>query len=273
MPRKPTTHHKSERPTALITGASAGIGAELAHCYAAAGHDLILVARRADALAALASELHSRHGVQATVFAADLARAGAADAIHKMLDSRKISLDVLVNCAGVLHQGAFTAITPAQHQSIIDLNVSALTSLLASFVPGMVSRGHGRVLNVASVAAFQPIPSLASYAASKAYVLSLSEGLAEELKGTGVTVTALCPGITATAMLQKAAGANDKLHKIPGFLIGDVADVARAAFEACQRGDAIVVPGAINQGAMIASRATPKWLVRLLGGAIGRKTL
>jgi hypothetical protein len=129
------------------------------------------------------------------------------------------------------------------------------------------------VLNVASVAAFQPVPSLASYAASKAYVLSLSESLAEELKGTGVTVTALCPGMTATNMLQGAAGHNAKLQKIPGFLIGDVADVARAAFDGCQRGDAIVVPGAINQGAMIASRATPKWLVRMLGGAIGRKTL
>jgi hypothetical protein len=269
-PRKPTP---PARPTALITGASAGIGAELARCFAAAGYDLVLVARRAEALQALAAALHSAHGIQAQVQAADLARPGAAQKLHAALDTRSTTVDVLVNCAGVLHQGAFTAIAPAQHQGIIDLNISALTAMLGAFVPGMVARGSGRVLNVASVAAFQPIPSLASYAASKAYVLSLSESLAEELKGTGVTVTALCPGITATAMLQQAAGENDKLAKIPGFLVGDVAQVAQAAFDACLRGDAIVVPGAINQGAMIASRATPKWLVRMLGGSIGRRVL
>jgi short-subunit dehydrogenase len=129
------------------------------------------------------------------------------------------------------------------------------------------------VLNVASVAAFQPVPTLASYAASKAYVLSLSESLAEELRGTGVTVTALCPGITATNMLTQAAGANDKLSQLPGFLIADVQDVAHLAFAACMRGDAICVPGVVNQAAMIASRGTPKWLVRRIGGLLGRKAL
>ena len=263
----------SPRPTALVTGASAGIGAELARCYAAAGHNLVLVARRAPALESLADQLRTAHGVQATVLATDLAQTGAAQRLQAMLEQRSLAVDVLVNCAGVLHQGAFTAIDPAQHQTLIDLNVSAVTAMLGAFLPGMVARGQGRVLNVASVAAFQPIPTLASYAASKAYVLSLSEALAEELRGSGVTVTALCPGITATAMMEKAQQENTKLHRIPGFLVGNVAEVARAAFEATQRGDAIVVPGAINQGAMIASRATPKWLLRLLGGAIGRKTM
>lgn len=260
-------------PCALITGASAGIGAELARCHAQAGHNLVLVARSADALQALATELRTRHGVQTRVHAADLAQRGAAEALHASLEQRGIVVDVLVNCAGVLHQGAFTALDAAKHQAIIDLNISALTAMLGCFVPDMVARGRGRVLNVASVAAYQPIPSLACYAASKAYVLSLSESLAEELQGSGVTVTALCPGITATAMLQKATGENAKLQRIPGFLVGDVADVARAAFAACQKGEAIVVPGAINHGAMIASRATPKWLIRKLGGAIGRRTL
>ena len=261
------------RPAALITGASAGIGAELARCHAQAGHNLILVARRAEALQTLADELRRHHGVQVSVQATDLARPGAAEQLHATLEQRGMVVDMLVNCAGVLHQGAFTAIAPAKHQAIIDLNITALTSMLGCFVPGMVARGQGRVLNVASVAAFQPIPSLATYAASKAYVLSLSESLAEELKGTGVTVTALCPGMTATSMLDNATRANSKLQRIPGFLIGDVAEVARAAVEATERGDAIVVPGAINQGAMIASRATPKWLLRMLGGAIGRRTL
>lgn len=273
MPHTPSAALKASRPTALITGASAGIGAELARCHARAGHDLILVARRTDALRALASELQAQHGVQASVHGTDLARSDAADTLYADLQRRGLNVDVLVNCAGVLHQGAFAAMDATQHQSIIDLNIRALTSMLSHFIPDMVARGRGRVLNVASVAAFQPVPTLATYAASKAYVLSLSESLTEELKGTGVTVTALCPGITATAMMEKATQANAKLQRIPGFLVGDVADVARAAFEATERGDAIVVPGTINQGAMIASRATPKWLLRLVGGAIGRRTL
>ncbi|MDT8989926.1 SDR family oxidoreductase [Curvibacter sp. APW13] len=273
MVRKPSTASHENRPAALITGASAGIGAELARCFAQAGHNLVLVARRADALQALADELRSRHGVQVSVQATDLAQRGAAEQLHTALEQRGIVVDVLVNCAGVLHQGAFASMDSHQQQAMIDLNISALTAMLGCFVPDMVRRGKGRVLNVASVAAFQPIPSLATYAASKAYVLSLSESLAEELKGTGVTVTALCPGITATAMLKNATKENAKLQRIPGFLVGDVGEVARAAFEATERGDAIVVPGAINQGAMIASRATPKWLLRMLGGAIGRRTL
>jgi short-subunit dehydrogenase len=117
------------------------------------------------------------------------------------------------------------------------------------------------------------VPTLASYAASKAYVLSLSESLAEELRGSGVTVTALCPGITATNMLTQAAGSNDKLSQLPGFLIADVKDVSQLAFAACMRGDAICVPGVVNQAAMIASRGTPKWLVRRIGGLLGRRAL
>ncbi len=131
----------------------------------------------------------------------------------------------------------------------------------------------GRVLNVASIAAFQPVPTLATYAASKAYVLSLTESLAEELKGSGVTVTALCPGITATHMLSAAKGANDKVGRIPDFLVGEVKDVARQGFAACMKGEVICVPGAINRAAMIASRGAPKWLVRRLGGMLGRKAL
>jgi short-subunit dehydrogenase len=144
--------------------------------------------------------------------------------------------------------------------------------MLAHFLPPMVARGSGRVLNVASVAAFQPIPMLATYAASKAYVLSLSESLSEELKPSGITVTALCPGITATHMLTSAAQANQQLRKLPGFLVGDVAEVARQGFEACMKGDAICVPGAVNQAAMLASRSAPKWLVRRIGGLVARKT-
>lgn len=268
-------------PIALVTGASSGIGEELAHCFARAGHDVILVARSADKLKALAYVLKADYGVTAQVEAADLAMPGAAAQLHTRISARlarqRRSVAVLVNCAGVLSQGAFTGMTAATHQQMIDLNISGLTAMLSAFVPDMVAQGKqgraGHILNVASIAAFQPIPMLATYAAGKAYVLSLSESLSEELKGTGVTVTALCPGITATQMLTSAAGANDQLSRLPGFLIGDVKHVAQQAFDACLRGDAICVPGVVNRIGMLASRATPKWLVRTVGGLVGRKSL
>ena len=130
-----------------------------------------------------------------------------------------------------------------------------------------------RILNVASIAAYQPVPTLATYAATKAYVLSLGESLAEELKATGISVTTLCPGITATAMLGAAAGANSKVSQIPGFMVGQAETVAQDAFNACMRGDAICVPGVVNQALVIGPRTAPKWLVRKLGGLLGRKAL
>lgn len=267
----------SANPLALVTGASSGIGEVLARCFAKAGHDVVLVARSADKLKTLAQELQSAHGIRAVVQAADLSAPGAAVKLFGALRAKRHHVDVLVNCAGVLEQGSFLEIDAAKHQQIIDLNISGVTSMLSAFLPDMVARaGVGnpkRVLNVASIAAFQPVPSLASYAGSKAYVLSLSESLAEELHGTGVTVTALCPGITATHMLSAAAGANDKVGRIPSFMVGDVNDVAQAGFHACMNGDAICVPGAINLATTLATRATPKWLVRKLGGLLGRTAL
>jgi hypothetical protein len=143
--------------------------------------------------------------------------------------------------------------------------------MLAHFVPPMVARGRGRVLNVASIAAFQPVPSLAVYAATKAYVLSLTESLSEELKGTGVSITALCPGITATKMLSSAKQASKELTKLPGFVVGSAEAVADEGFEACERGEVIRVPGALNQAAILAGRATPKWLLRRVSGAMVRR--
>ena len=272
-----STQAASGNPVALITGASSGIGEVLARCFANARHDVILVARSADKLKALAQELEMAHGVSALAQSADLSVPGAAAKLFAALQAKGRHVDVLVNCAGVLEQGPFLSIDAAKHQQIIDLNISGVTSMLSSFLPDMVARAGAddpkRVLNVASIAAFQPIPALASYAASKAYVLSLSEALSEELKGTGVTVTALCPGMTATNMLSAAAGANDKVSRIPSFMVGDVNDVAQAGFDACMKGDAICVPGAINLATTLATRATPKWLVRKLGGLLGRNAL
>jgi short-subunit dehydrogenase len=143
--------------------------------------------------------------------------------------------------------------------------------MLAHFVPPMVARGQGRVLNVASISAFQPVPSLATYAATKAYVLSLTESLSEELKGTGVSITALCPGITATGMLDAAQEASKELTRLPGFVVGSAEAVANEGFEACVRGDVIRVPGVMNLAAILAARATPKWLLRRMSGAMVRR--
>ena len=180
-------------------------------------------------------------------------------------------MDVLVNNAGVLAQGPFVGMSAASHQQMIDLNVGGLTAMLSAFVPAMVERGSGRVLNVASIASFQPVPSLSTYAATKAFVLSLTESLSEELRGSGVSVTALCPGITATRMLETAIAANAQVSRIPGVLIGDVDDVARQGFEACMQGDVICVAGVLNQAAVLASRSTPKWLLRRVSGLLGRQ--
>lgn len=283
MATRKTASRKSAAATeagnyALITGASSGIGLELAKQLAAKGFDVILVARSVDKLQALASELAAQHGVQARVAAADLTQPASIQNLAAMLDKQGLSIRVLVNCAGVLHQDAFVNMEAAHVQQMIDLNISALTAMLHATLPLMqrtvsARGGQAHVLNVASIAAFQPIPMLAAYAASKAYVLSLSEALAEELQGTGVSVTALCPGITATNMFAQAKSANDKLSQLPRFLIADVKEVASTALEAMLRGDAICVPGAVYQLGALASRSAPKWLVRKMGGLMGRSAM
>ncbi len=254
----------------LITGASSGIGEALAKRFASAGHDLVLVARSADKLKALAVALAAQYGVKAWVAPADLALPDAPAKLLAAMRRARRPISILVNNAGVLEYGAFAGMTPARHQQMVALNVAGLTAMLAHFVPPMVERGSGKVLNVASIAAFQPIPTLATYAASKAYVLSLTESLSEELKGTGVTVTALCPGITATHMLGNAQAGSQELNKLPKFLIGDADAVANDGYQACMAGDTIKVPGIVNLAATVSARATPKWLLRRLSGAFVR---
>lgn len=258
--------------TAVITGASSGIGEALARNFAENGYDLVLVARSEDKLESLASQLKRDTKAQVWVEPADLSRRGAAKKLAGRLSKQDIDVDILVNCAGVLEHGNFVDLSGSSQQDMIDLNISGLTRMLTHFLPPMISRGKGRVLNVASIAAFQPIPSLATYAATKAYVLSLTESLAEELNGTGVTVTALCPGVTATNMVANAQEKSGGL-KIPAFIVGDVEDVAAQGYRACIKGDAICVPGAVNLAATVTGRATPKWLLRRISGVMGRYTL
>ena len=257
--------------TALITGASSGIGEALAACFAQGGFNLVLVARSADKLKALARTLAAAHGVKAWVAPADLSVPGAAAKLAASMKRARRPIDVLVNNAGVLEHGAFVDMPAQRHQQLIDLNVAGLTAMLAHFVPTMVARGRGRILNVASIAAFQPVPSLATYAATKAYVLSLTESLSEELKGSGVTITALCPGITATNMLSTAKQSGAHLARLPQFVVGSAEAVAAEGYAACVQGDVIRVPGVLNLATILAARATPKWLLRRVSGAFARR--
>ncbi len=265
------TSRKSLPPTALVTGASSGIGEALARRFARAGHPLVLVARDRAKLEALAASLAADHKVRVRVEAVDLTERGAPGALAAKLKRARVEIGILVNDAGVLAQGDFTAVSAARHQALIDLNVSALTAMLAHFLPPMQARKRGRVLNVASIAAFQPIPRLATYAATKAFVLSLTESLAEELRDDGVTLTALCPGFTDTRMLRTAVEANTRLSSLPGFLIGDADMVADEGYRACMEGAVVSTPGVLNQAVTLASRATPKWLLRRVAGTLARR--
>jgi short-subunit dehydrogenase len=258
--------------TVMITGASSGIGEALAEHFARDGYKLVLVSRSEDKLHTLARQFKKDHNIKVWVEPADLSKRGAAKKLATTVSKQGIDIDILVNCAGVLEHGRFVDIPAGTQQGLIDLNISGLTSLLSYFLPPMVARGKGRILNVASIAAFQPVPSLATYAATKAYVLSLSESLAEELSGTGVTVTALCPGVTATNMVSTVQEKNSGL-KIPSFIVGDVEEVAGLGYRACLKGDVICVPGAVNRAATFTGRATPKWLLRRISGVMGRYTL
>ncbi|MAE95516.1 MAG: short-chain dehydrogenase [Deltaproteobacteria bacterium] len=188
------------------------------------------------------------------------------------LADENLAVDVLVNNAGLMEVGDFAKIGLDEHERLVQLNVAVLTSLTRRLLPAMIERGHGRILNLASTSSFQPVPSMALYAASKAFVLSLSEALSEELWGTGVTVTALCPGITKTDMYDRAQGEHPVARKLPGLLLSEVQDVAREGYEACVAGRAVVVPGLPNRLLASAVQLYPRWLVRGVGGLVGRRS-
>ena len=257
--------------TALITGASTGIGQELAKEFAAHGFDLVVVARRQNKLETLASLLRAAYGIEVTVIASDLTTPQAPQTLFQAVQQQGITVEVLINNAGINFHGDFKDVILENHLELLQLNIVALTALTHLYVRPMVERGHGRILNVASLAAFQPIPTLGVYAAAKAYVLSFTEVLAAELRGTGVTATALCPGFTDTAMMNIVSATTGQPTPVPFFLISDPAQVARDGYQACLGGETVHVSGRINQLAALWVQYQPRWLGRVISGFLTQR--
>ena len=229
--------------TALITGASGGIGEEIARLFADDGHNLVLVARSMEKLVLLAGELGLGHNVAARVIVSDLARPEAPQEIFDELQAAGVRVDVLVNNAGFGSYGPFAETDLRRELELLQVNIVALTHLTKLFLPAMIERKVGYVMNVASVAAFQPGPLMAVYYASKAYVLSLSEALANETRGTGVVVSALCPGPTATNFVAAAGMERSKLFD---RAVMDSRTVAEAGYRGMLAGERVVIPGFKN---------------------------
>lgn len=243
-------------PTALVTGGSSGIGAELAKVLARHGYDIVLVARKRDTLEAIAGKIEGQYDVKAHVFAADLRRPEAPEAIRDFLLNENIPIEVLVNNAGFGLGGEFADTELTRELEMIQVNIAALTHLTKLFLPTMIRAKSGRILNVASTAAFQPGPLMAVYYATKAYVLSFSEALAEELRNSGVTVTALCPGPTRTEFAAEAGITNSRLFSL--FGAADAADVAEYGFQAMMEGTRVAIPGLRNKIVAQVNRFSPR---------------
>ena len=243
--------------TCLSTGASSGIGAEIARGLAARGLGVTLVARREDRLRDLAGELTEAYGVEAEVVTGDVSKERSRKQIVAEVEQRGLTVEVLVNNAGFGSGGRFTKLDAAKEASMVRTNCEAIVALTGHYLPEMASRGRGGVLNVASLIAFQPVPLQATYGATKAFVLSFSDALHEEMRGTGVTVCAVCPGPVRTEFGEQGGfgGADDR---IPDALWLDAEKVAGDAIRALESGDRVTVPGAGNQLAALWGQHLPR---------------
>jgi uncharacterized protein len=251
-----------ENTTAIVTGSSSGIGADIARQLARRGHGVTLVARREDRLKELADELAQAHKVRTEVIAADLTDAHSRAELPVQVEARGLTVDILVNNAGFTTMGPVHKADRARELAMIRTDVEAVVDLCTLFVPGMVTRRRGAVLNTASTAAFQPLPGQAGYGASKAFVLSYSRALGAELRGTGVTVTALCPGPVETGFAETAGISDEEAgESLPKFMWVPAAEVAKAAVDGLASGRPVVIPGAANRAAASLAHLAPKALI------------
>ncbi len=244
----------TRRETVLVTGASSGLGRELAELFAADGSDLVLVARRTGLLEELAERLTTRFGVRSVVIPADLTAPDGVRRLVEAVEEMGIEVDVLVNSAGFGAHGEFTRLAVERVIGMVELNVTALTHLTRCFLPGMVERGRGGIVNLGSLAGFLPGPHMATYFASKAYVLAFSEALQEEVRGTGVTVCCIAPGPTHTDFVETAG-----MQGIRFFRFGArrAPDVARIGYRDFRAGRALSLPGIATKSVTIALRFSP----------------
>jgi short-subunit dehydrogenase len=253
------------KQTALITGASAGLGREYARLFAKDGHDLVLVARRRDRLDELAGALTAEHKTTCMVISADLTAAGACQQIADQVQAAGLTIDFLINNAGFGRRGAFAQSDRQRQLEMIDVNVRALVELTHLFLPGMLERKQGRILNIASIAGFVPGPFMATYYASKAFVVSFTEALASELAGTGVTATASCPGPTATEFGDVAGSTGSNLFRRH---VADAVSVARHGYRAMLAGTVVAIPGLQNKLSLQSLRVAPRAAVRAIAARL-----
>ena len=252
--------------TALITGASGGIGQSFAEIAASECTTIVAVARRQDRLQALKADLEQKFRTEVVILRRDLAQAGAAENIVREVQGRGIIPDYLINNAGFGDVTPFAESDLQKQTDMIAVNITSLTQLTRLFLPAMISRGSGAILNVASTAAFQPGPFMAVYYASKAYVLLFTEALAVELRSTGVTATALCPGPTATGFGPTSGMARTRIMKhLP---LASPRDVARFGYTAMKQGRTVAIPGLLNKLSAFSTRLGPRKLVALVAGAL-----
>lgn len=252
---------KANKECVLLTGASVGIGYELARLFARDHHELVLVARNEEKLKLAAVELERLGAAQVHVLPADLSDREGPELIARVMQEKNLQIDILVNNAGFGEHGAFASTRWQKEEAMVQVNITSLLHLTKLFLPGMLARGHGRIVNLASTAAFQPGPFMAVYYASKAFVLSFSEALAEECKGTGVSVTAICPGPTTSEFQARANLQETALGKSGLMRYMDAATVARQGYRAVKAGRRVVITGTMNRFGAWSGRHLPRPLI------------
>jgi short-subunit dehydrogenase len=260
----------SNGSVALVTGASSGIGEEIARRLAERGHGVVLVARREERLRALAAELSDRHSVHGEAIAADLADPADRDRLEAKLEELGLTVEILVNNAGYGGFGPFAEQEREREVGMVRLNVETVVDLMGRFLPGMTERGRGTVINIASTASFQPLPDNATYAATKAFVLSLGDAVHEELRGTGVGLTTVCPGPVKTEFAD-VAGVGGAEERTPDFIWLTAEQVADAAISGAEGGKRVVVPGLLNRATSLAGQHSPRAIALRVGRTLWRR--